>query len=332
MKISQQSLFKPFRKIANMGGGQAVILLYHRVIDLKPDPQELCVSPQHFREQLLFLKENYYLISAEEFADHLKNKRRFRPKSVLITFDDGYFDNFLYALPLLEESEAQAVFYITTSKLNTDEELWWDDLERIFIDRRSKPAALTLHVDGAKRRYDVRAESVLWKLYYELQNELRFSSPDKIDNVVDQLRKWSATPQKGRPSHRMLSYEELKKMAGSSSAVIGCHTHRHPALGMLPAGQQHQEIQQSKEILEDLLGKTISHFSYPFGARKFLGDKRYYNHDTIRIARELNFDMVCANYFGQVHRRSNRYVLPRMPVRDWGVDVFKEKMKEFFKG
>ncbi|MGH2645276.1 MAG: polysaccharide deacetylase family protein, partial [Chitinophagaceae bacterium] len=220
MKISQQALFKPFRKMANMGGGQAVILLYHRVIDLKPDPQELCVSPHHFREQITFLKEKYNILSSNEFADHLLKGKKFPPKSVLLTFDDGYADNFQLALPILEELQAQAIFYITTSKLNTNEELWWDDLERVFLDRRNKPSALTLHVEGEKHRYDVSAESVLWKLYGHFQKELRFYSPDKIDNILDQLRRWSATSKSGRTSHRMMSLDELKIMSGSSSAII----------------------------------------------------------------------------------------------------------------
>lgn len=317
--------------MVNLVGHPAVILLYHRVAELRADPQQLAVRPDHFEAHMSVLKEEYLPLGADEFAGHLKGKKKFPKGSVLVTFDDGYADNFQYALPILESRQIQALFFITTSFLNTGRELWWDDLERILLGTKMKPHALALHIESEKYRYDTSQEKVLWDIYYQLQKRLRFAHPDVIASVVKQLQIWAALPEEGRPENRLMSFDELKRMAASPSAALGAHTHRHAAIGMLSYEEQEQEILQSRQILESLTGNPVRYFSYPFGAKKVLGSKRYYNKESLKVVKELDFELACANYYGQVHRWSNPYALPRILVRDWSGDEFREKMRQFFK-
>ena len=109
------------------------VFIYHRVTELKIDTHQLAVSPVNFNEQVSHLKKNYNLVAADEFVNLLQTKKKFPKRTALLTFDDGYADNYLEALPILEDNNAQAIFYITTSNLNTDKELWWDELERILL-------------------------------------------------------------------------------------------------------------------------------------------------------------------------------------------------------
>jgi len=331
MPLTQQAVFKPFRGAANLVGSPAVILLYHRVLDLPSDPQQLAVQPDYFHDHVALLKKHYHPISAEEFSDHLQRKKKFRKGTVLITFDDGYADNFQNAVPILESLEAHALFFITTSFLNTRRELWWDDLERILLGTKIKPHALALHIESEKFRYDTSQEKTLWEIYYDLQERLRLSHPDIIASVVKQLQIWAALPEEGRDRNRMMRFDELKQMANSPVVAIGAHTHRHAALGVLGYEDQKQEILQSQQILESLLDKKIVYFSYPYGARKMLGNRRYYNKDSLRLVKELGFEMACANYYGQVHRWSNPYVLPRILVRNWKPEEFRDKIRHFFR-
>lgn len=331
MPLTQENIFRPLRMASNIFGHPAVILLYHRVMDLSYDPQQLAVSPDYFNEQISYLKKNYHVITADEFSDHLKSKKKFPRSSVLLTFDDGYADNFQYALPILESMDAQALFFITTSFLNTGRELWWDDLERILLGSKPKPHALALHIESEKLRYDTSQEKTLWEIYDFLQKKLRLSHPDLISSVIKQLQMWAALPEDGRPSHRMMNFQELAKMGDSPAAVIGCHTHRHAAVGVLSLEEQRQEISGSKQILEDIIKKKVNYFSYPYGSRKLMGRKRYYNAESIHIVKELGFEMACANYYGQVHRWSNAYALPRMLVRNWPLEEFQGKIKQFFR-
>ncbi|WP_167019246.1 polysaccharide deacetylase family protein [Chitinophaga sp. Cy-1792] len=324
-------IFSATNFVANKIQQPAVILLYHRVTDLAADPQDLAVSPANFDAQLQHLKAAYNVLDADQFLYHVKEKKKFPERSVFITFDDGYADNYLEATPLLEKHAAPALFYITTSKLNTTLEQWWDDLERVLLTGRSLPANLNITINGGAHQFNTASSQHITDTYYALQGILRFCAPDVIDHAMQDLYTWAQCGPEGRPTHRMMTFDELKAMAKNPYVHIGCHTHRHPAVGMLPFQQQLEEIGQSKEILETLLQQPMKHFSYPFGSRKFLGTKRYYNADSIRACKELGLEMVCANYYGQVHSWSNPYALPRILVRDWSLDVFKTNMERFFK-
>lgn len=324
-------IFSVVHYVANKVQRPAVVLLYHRVTTLPQDPQELSVTPANFSAHLAHLASDYHVLDADQFLYHVKNKKPFPERSVFITFDDGYADNYLEALPLLEQHQTPALFYITTSKINTGYELWWDDLERVLLTAESLPPVLNIGINGQTWQYTTNTLQSIKDTYYALQQVLRFCKPDVIDATMQQLYQWAGTDAAGRVSHRLMTWDELRAMSGSKQVTIGCHTHRHPAVGMLSYAEQYHEIGQSKEILEGALHAPQVHFSYPFGGRKFLGSKRYYNADSIKACKALGLQLVCANYHGQVHTWSNPYALPRILVRDWAPDVFSRNMQQFFK-
>jgi hypothetical protein len=80
----------------------------------------------------------------------------------------------------------------------------------------------------------------------------------------------------------------------------------------------------SKQELENIIGKKITTFSYPFGRKKD------YNRTSVRLCREAGFIKVAANFPGQVHRWTDPYQLPRHLVRNWNLDTFTAEMKSFW--
>ncbi len=91
-----------------------VILTFHHI---SPYEDSLTVSPELFREVLLYVKEKYNIISYGQFIDHIFNDIKLPKKSVLITLDDGYLDNYLYAFPILKELHIPAVIFLITGMI-----------------------------------------------------------------------------------------------------------------------------------------------------------------------------------------------------------------------
>ena len=314
----------PLRFASNIFDPPAVILIYHRVTDLEFDYNQLAVSPENFNDQISYLTKNYNVVTAEEFYALITSRKKFPKHTALLTFDDGYADNLLEALPILEAYNAQAIFYITTSHLNTDKELWWDELERIFLTDFHLPESIIISDGG--NDYTLKTSTVPQRIKIHNRWHKLFKSnlPDRREYFIENLKAWAELKDSGRSLYRMLTFEELKKLHVSKSAVIGAHTHTHTVMSLLTKEQQLSEMQQSKDILEKLLNTKIEHASYPFGTKKD------FNEDSIEVSKQLNFKMTCANYHFQVHRWSNIHALPRILVRDWNLQEFKKQVARFY--
>jgi peptidoglycan/xylan/chitin deacetylase (PgdA/CDA1 family) len=324
IKKAGRQLIKAGRQLLNdPAKGSCSVLLYHRVTSLQADPQMLSVSPAHFEKQMQLLKKKYNVLNTEEFHYHLVNSKRFPSGSIYITFDDGYADNLLEAIPVLESLQIQALFYIATGTLNTSGEFWWDALERILLgnntgdnciieikERKINPAQLT----GADKR----------NLYEALLPVLSRMPSAKRNNCINDLAAaFHSTT--GRATHRALTFDELRKLHRSKSCSIGAHTHQHPSLGALSRKEQEAEINTSISILQQETGTPIEYFSFPFGT---VND---YNEDTLEICRSLKFKSVAANYPALVNRNTDALHFPRFLVRDWNETDFEWNLQQFFK-
>lgn len=122
---------------------------------------------------------------------------------------------------------------------------------------------------------------------------------------------------RGRP----MTIEEIKKISAHPLIEIGAHTVNHPNLRKINTDEQSAEIMQSKIMLEEISGKQISGFAYPFGSQKSFSKK------TISEVKKAGFHFACANTQEPVYFFSNLFCIPRILVRDWDINTFKNKLK-----
>ena len=187
--------------------------------------------------------------------------------AVAITFDDGYADNFFEALPILEELELPATFFIATGSIGREEEFWWHELEQIFLSQTTLPPRFTLQVERSERSLPTATNRERQELYQELVKLLKDADTDRRNQWLGQIRSWSGITTGGAGIHRSMTLKELRLLAQSPWATIGAHTVSHSRLTSLPIDVQREEISGSKKKLEAWLGKEIATFSYPFGRR-----------------------------------------------------------------
>jgi len=108
----------------NTSSPYASILMYHRVKDGDPDCLSTPISV--FEETLLVLKDKYKVVPLSSLVDSISQKRNIEPRTVVITFDDGYQDNILFAAPLLRKYQLPATFFVTSRYIGTDRVFPWD--------------------------------------------------------------------------------------------------------------------------------------------------------------------------------------------------------------
>ena len=295
-----------------------LILLYHRCAVLETDPQLLAVTPENFTNQVKWLKARYPVLRFDESWESI------REPSVVLTFDDGYWDNYAYAVPILERLQVPATIFVSTERIGTGKEPWCDDVERMIL-LNDNLLGEKIHLDLRKQGtvdIFIADEEARRDLYYRVHDAVRLMQPDEREEVLDEIEEeYGAFPV--RPSHRYMTEAELKKLAESRYITIGGHTVTHSRLSALSCEKQREEIEESIRFLEKTMNKKITTFSYPFGG------KADYNADSVAIVREMA--LKTASIFpGRVYRNTSLYELPRKIVRNWDWTTFPVMFQPFW--
>ncbi|MBU3189587.1 polysaccharide deacetylase family protein [Clostridium bowmanii] len=106
---------------ANVGTPKVPVLMYHSVTADKNNTNELKVSQSTFKAQLNYLKVNHYTtISLDQLYSHMAKHTSLPAKPVVITFDDGYEDNYTLAYPLLKANNQKATVFMIANCINTE--------------------------------------------------------------------------------------------------------------------------------------------------------------------------------------------------------------------
>lgn len=112
------------------------ILAYHHInysnvhVNL---PKANTVTPENFERHMAYLKKHrYHVISLHELVESIKNKRPIPKKSVVITFDDGYDDNYTYAYPVLKEYGFPATIFVLPDLVDQEGYLTLDQMKEMI--------------------------------------------------------------------------------------------------------------------------------------------------------------------------------------------------------
>lgn len=273
------------------------VLIFHRVLHL-PDP----MSPNEptttwFRRLIAVLAANFEIISLGEAVSRA-DAGELRGRSLSITFDDGYADNYTAALPVLEAFKAPATFFVATDFLDGGR-MWNDSIIETF--RRLPEGAHEFNLPGSplirlsdwdSRRAAAALTIGAWK---HLPHAERQARVDALARRVSDL-----------PNDLMMSIEQLRTMASSPWATVGGHTRSHPILTRLNEGQARKEITGGKEDLQGWLQREVELFAYPNGKRG-----RDYSAEHAELVKEAGFRAAVATDWGALDAATDHYAIPR---------------------
>lgn len=244
-----------------------LVLMYHRVIDdPRADPFQLgmCVSRQRFAEQLAWLTKNTHVMPLDEAVTRLLTGEPLPPRSVAITFDDGYRDNLQIAAPMLRQHGLPATIYVVTGKMADNTPFWWDQviamlagtsqqtLDALALGLPELPTTLSL--SGSHRRDTcLQLLDTLWS-----HNTQRIE--ETLTRLAAQLKPATLPWLK---ADRMTP-TEVQALAAQGFS-IGGHTISHVDPKHLNREQLLHELGTSRESLQDLCQQPIDSFAYPGG-------------------------------------------------------------------
>lgn len=251
--------------IENLGGFQVlrrikkndpVILMYHRILQ---DEFINGLTPQEFEQQIAYISKHFNVVSIDDLLRDANNNC-VKPHSLALTFDDGHYDFYAHAWPILKKYKLPASLYITTGFVDGTTWLWPDLLKYILLN--SNTALLNVEPLGDISTHKTEHHVSWHKLgdhCLTLSTEARNRLLYKL--AADAKISVSATPQ---PPFHAVTWPQLKEMC-HEGLVVGSHTVTHPILSSLSIENVHYELATSASTIQQHLGTAPAGICYPNG-------------------------------------------------------------------
>jgi peptidoglycan/xylan/chitin deacetylase (PgdA/CDA1 family) len=226
--------------------GKATILMYHRVVPnrelattyVQPG---MYVTPATFERHLRFLTSRFELLTLRELLAKWEiggwdDSARY----CVLTFDDGWIDNYRYAYPLLRAYGVPATIFLPTALIGSDSWLWSDRLGELLRRRRSgTPEDWDAQIERAKDLSDEQRNDLLGALEMEVGEG-------------------------GAPRRRFVNWSEVDDMARHGIA-FGSHSKTHANLTRLSGPALESELRESLEMLRARARTCVPVLAYPNG-------------------------------------------------------------------
>jgi peptidoglycan/xylan/chitin deacetylase (PgdA/CDA1 family) len=293
------------RLASRFTGPGVVIIMYHSVMSDPVSAQTtlggIIHSTEVFRGQMEVIARHFHAVTLDDVLSFLKGDKTLPPRAVVVTFDDGYADNYQAANDILSPRGIAGVFYVTIDCIDKQRLPWPSLLRYAFL--------------TSKRESWTEADGSVWLLSSTQQRIQAFERASEYcgklsgtpqDQFVELLRQQlgSETP---RPSQRlMMTWDEVRGLARNGHTV-GSHTMTHPNMAYIAPNDARTELAESKRRLEQELGAPIVHFSYPCPALQ-----PHWVDRTVDASREIGYQTAVTTDGGMVRRHDDPLSLRRI--------------------
>lgn len=264
-----------------------IIYMAHRIMprieDVLPSYRSLTLSTEHF-ESFLAARRDELALPLETLA----TRKSVPENAFALTFDDGYKDNLVHALPLLETYKVPATIFVISGCIDGVLEPF-----EIMVGR-------TLEAAGRSELWEEKRKTLKHGPFERRMSRLQ----DIADEVGGQVH----------PPVRddFLSWDDIRTLAEHPLITIGGHTHTHALMTRLDPLTLLAEIRTNKQRIEEEIGKRITCFSYPYGG----------NHIGTQLAVKMSgYRLACSTRPAPVGTKKNFFALPRMEIRQGPVSA-----------
>jgi peptidoglycan/xylan/chitin deacetylase (PgdA/CDA1 family) len=282
-------------------GQRLVILNYH------------CATGGDLRSHLLYLRRHYRILHLEKALEELyspcKGGQQMLDQRLplVLTFDDGYHDNYTYGLALVRELQIPITIFLIPGYVESGDYFWWLEGKRLV----SRAQVSEATIEG--RTYRLNQPQERKALARVVDERLRYApSVAEREAFLMSIRQLLAVSSSVAPTEEPslpLKWTEVQEMEESGYVSFGAHTMHHPILGYLtePAEMQ-REVQECRVMLEQQLGQPVRAFAYPVGQLQHIGN------NVIHAVQQARYDWALTTIYGFNTPESDPHLLRRIEV------------------
>ena len=227
---------------------------------------------------MLYIKQNCSPLSVDEWIE-IRGSNKIPKNPVIITFDDGFKNNYTTAAPILEELQIPAIFYISAGMIGTEKMFWVDILEDLL--NRTTESFIKLKLNEHVE-FDITTEDKKFEALLIIKSFCKSSTHIIKERVIKDLTVASKIEPccHKNPNYISMSWEELIEIDKKDLFTIGGHSLNHNILSSLDSKDLEHEVSESLRILKEKLNHQIIHYSYPEG------QMNHYNEEVIQLLKK----------------------------------------------
>jgi peptidoglycan/xylan/chitin deacetylase (PgdA/CDA1 family) len=281
--------------------GKVLILMYHRVLPEKDLIRFYTQPGMHVLEsvflmQMNFFQQNFNVLSLDDLLHYwatggLDNNQRY----CVITFDDGWLDNYLYAYPILKEKGIPATIFLPTSFIGTDQWFWPDRLSYLLKNYHSNklPQEKREAIQGLVRNYLASEPAGTTTCLDEIDPLIELFKRLPAKMIESFIREASSLLEAEVPHDRLLlDWNEVQEMSGDGIS-FGAHSASHQILTNLSLENACSEIEEPLKVLQAQNISLSPVFCYPNGN---------YNRDIAECVKACGYKAAVSTHFGHESR------------------------------
>lgn len=302
-----------------------LVLAYHRIAEADPqtfkyDFGVVSASPSDFRNQMKFVRENFEVLSFADLNSLEQVGKKWPERALIVTFDDGYLDNYTNAFPILKDLGIPATIFLATNHIGKQQLFWWDLIA--YCLKTTSEASAEFEEFPEMRLSMGSWEQRLESIEKVLRVVKRVSDTQK-NCFVESLAERLGVDLSNHSIERMhLNWDEVREMS-EGGVEFGSHSATHPVLSNVEEEALDYELAGSKREIENQTGKLVLAFSYPVGSRGNFTRK-------VRDAVERAGYKYAVSYIEALagNRVSDRLAIPRVHVdADQPTGMFKANLR-----
>lgn len=260
-----------------------IILSFHRIVDNSSNGINLQsplinASTEEFEREIIFLKKHFNIISFDYLLYCLGNRNPLPPQSLLITFDDGYKDNYLNAFPIVKKYSIPIIIFVSTNPILNLEPFWQDKV--VYLSHIAHKQNITLGGLG-RFRLSLKKKSGANNIAEIIEKLLTLNDADRKQIIEKLIIDLNINLNKEDFAKLYLSENDIYEMS-KEGITFGAHTCSHPDLNKIELEKARSEIVDSKMKLEGIIKSKVKYFAYP-------GDARGFNKNIVSLVKECGF-------------------------------------------
>ena len=295
------------------------ILAYHRVLDVAEDAHGhtgfefdldlVSASVDQFRQQMSFLRDNFQPLRFSDWIEAQVSGRPLPGNAILVTFDDGYDDNYHYAFPILRELGMPATFFVATGHIDSGLPYVYDWLVHMLLCTPAK------HLDASELGINTpiklpRGRAARRALGADVLGKLKSSTEVQERAFLTRLaNEWGMPANQPHPQCQPMTWSQLREMHATGMEVAS-HAVSHRILARLPDADLAAELNGSLGTLRRELDDSVTPvLAYPVGGPMEFSER------VIELAREAGYQMGCSYISGSNPvARAQPFELRRIPI------------------